>query len=258
MGPQRVTMFGHFLCNLYDLGFQSGIVVRSCTFCCLCFMDSSSACIIAVHVKNYVDTCDDGRNVLNPTKDFQLVVDWDTTNLKDLTELTTEGVKHGMNQGVPLRFWNKSVSAFSRLTFDALLMDVLNLYWNMRRVDFACDNLWHWQWTISQIVSFELCVDHVSASALATATNLLDLQQAVVHLSYQCCYTLPDWRQQFSSKLPLHSSDCLLCFATGSGALNSTNCFHQHFHAFIYPLREHNSRCNANLWETLWKFGFGD
>lgn len=75
MGPQRVTMFGHFLCNLYDLGFQSGIVVRSCTFCFLSFMDSSSVCIIAVHVKNYVDTCDDGRDVLNPTKDFQLVVD---------------------------------------------------------------------------------------------------------------------------------------------------------------------------------------
>ena len=58
-------------------------------------MDSSSALRIAVHVPAYVEACDDGRNVQHSASDFQLILDRDTMNLKELTEDVAQKLSYG-------------------------------------------------------------------------------------------------------------------------------------------------------------------
>ena len=91
----------------YIMWLDLGIPTRSSRFrvwifslvivpylCFLCFrMNSSSACRIAVHVPQYVEVCNDGSSVVHRDSVLQLVVDRDTTNLKDLIEEISEGVK---------------------------------------------------------------------------------------------------------------------------------------------------------------------
>jgi len=49
-------------------------------------MDRTSACIIALRVSDYVEIRDDGRHLTHRTRNFELVVDRDTTNFKDLSD----------------------------------------------------------------------------------------------------------------------------------------------------------------------------
>src|SRR5207244_1085935 len=97
-------------------------------------MDRSTACRIAVCMWEYVEICDDGRQVSHSTRDFQLVVDRDTTNVKDLLVDLSMEVKHGTNQGMTLTYWNKRNSIYSTISSDSQLLDALDLYWDIRRL----------------------------------------------------------------------------------------------------------------------------
>ncbi|CAN6192258.1 unnamed protein product [Urochloa humidicola] len=102
---------------------------------CACFrMDCSSACRIDVRVADYVEVCDDGRQLFHQAHDFQLVVDRDTTNLKDISDEITLKVNHGSHQGITLTFWNKHILAYSIIHSDSQLMDGFDLYWDIRRL----------------------------------------------------------------------------------------------------------------------------
>ncbi|CAN6249839.1 unnamed protein product, partial [Urochloa humidicola] len=69
-------------------------------------MDHSSACRIDVRVADYLELCNDGRHLGHKAFDFQLVVDKDTTNFKDISEEIALKVKHGSTQGMTFTFWN--------------------------------------------------------------------------------------------------------------------------------------------------------
>ncbi|CAN6238101.1 unnamed protein product [Urochloa humidicola] len=97
-------------------------------------MDRSSTCRIAVRVADYVEICDDGTQLFHRAKNFQLIVDRDTTNLKDISDDIALQAKHGSHQGMTLTFWNKSISAYSILTSDSQLMDALDIYWDIRHL----------------------------------------------------------------------------------------------------------------------------
>jgi len=72
---------------------------------------------------------------LNPlTADFQLVVDRDTTNLKDLTNDVAAKVACGANQGLNLCFYNKPRKCYSTLSTDSMLMDAIDMYWDLRKL----------------------------------------------------------------------------------------------------------------------------
>lgn len=88
-------------------------------------MDSSIACRIAVRATT---------NLKPRTTDFQLVVDRDTTNLKDLTDDVATKFGCGANQGLNLPFYNKQSKCYSTLTPDSMLMDAIDMYWDLRRL----------------------------------------------------------------------------------------------------------------------------
>ena len=70
-------------------------------------MDSRSACKIDVRATMHLKV---------HTTNFQLVVDRDTLNLKDLTDDVADKVTHGPNQGMHLSFLNKNTKCSSRIT----------------------------------------------------------------------------------------------------------------------------------------------
>ncbi|CAN6382124.1 unnamed protein product [Urochloa humidicola] len=95
-------------------------------------MDSSSACRIGLHIPDYVEICDGGRQLHHKMRDVQLVVDRDTTNFKDLSDDISLEVKHGTNEGMNLTYWDKDIFAYSTLTSDSNLMAALDMYWDIR------------------------------------------------------------------------------------------------------------------------------
>ncbi|CAL4984030.1 unnamed protein product [Urochloa decumbens] len=97
-------------------------------------MDLSSACRVALHIPNYVEISNGGRHISHGNRDFQLVVDRDTTNLKDLSADISALVKHGINQGMNLTFWDNEICTHSALTSDSILMDAFDMYWELRRL----------------------------------------------------------------------------------------------------------------------------
>ena len=130
-------------------------------------MDSSSACRIAVRVPQYVEVCNDGSSVVHRDSVLQLVVDRDTTNLKDLIEEISEGVKLGTNQGISICFWNRTVSVFMNVTSDAILMDAMDLYWEMRRLALFASVYDTVTVDHSQSESVEPFVEHVVGAIVA-------------------------------------------------------------------------------------------
>jgi hypothetical protein len=88
-------------------------------------MDSSTACQIAVWAT---------PNLKPRIADFQLVVDRDSTNLKDLTDDVAAKFDCGANQGLNLSFYNKRSKCYSTLTTDSMLMDAIDMYWDLRRL----------------------------------------------------------------------------------------------------------------------------
>lgn len=121
--------------NTAHLSLTACFLAFTIGFSCYCSrMDCSSACRIALHVSDYVEFRDDGRQLTHGTRNFELVVDRDTTNFKDLSDDVAVEVKHGTNQGMNLTFWNKEISAYSTLTSDSTLMAALDMYWEYRRL----------------------------------------------------------------------------------------------------------------------------
>lgn len=70
-------------------------------------MDVSSAFRVVVLIPAYQEILADGRHVNHGSMNLELVVDRDTTNLRDLSDEISAQVKHGPNQGLTLSFWNK-------------------------------------------------------------------------------------------------------------------------------------------------------
>ena len=95
-------------------------------------MDSSSARILYVRIPNYAEITDDGSTTVHPINYLNLVVDRDRTNVKDITDEIAAGMKLGTNQRMSSSFWNKRMSKFCSLSSDALLMEAMDLYWDMR------------------------------------------------------------------------------------------------------------------------------
>ena len=102
-------------------------------------MDSSSACRIYVCIPNYAEVTDDGSTTVHPNNYLNFVVDRDRSNVKDITDEIATGMKLWTNQGMSISFWNKRISKFCSLTSDALLMEAMDLYWDMRRVPLYVD-----------------------------------------------------------------------------------------------------------------------
>jgi hypothetical protein len=154
-------------------------------------MDSSSACRLYVRIPNYAEVTDDGSTTVDPINYLNLVVDRDRTNVKDITDEIATGMKLGTNQGMPISFWNKRMSKFCSLSSDALLMEAMNLYWDMRRVPLYVDVHDTVTMEYSQSVSMEPCVSQGNASALAVIPSevvhlvdvQLDVDAAIVHPS---------------------------------------------------------------------------
>ena len=92
--------------------------------CCSCpffRMDSSSALRIAVRVPAYVEACDDGRNVQHSASDFQLILDRDTMNLKELTEDVAQKLSYGKKSGLQSVILRQAHQMLTNLTTDAAI-----------------------------------------------------------------------------------------------------------------------------------------
>jgi hypothetical protein len=110
---------------------------------------------------------------------LELVVDRDSTNLMDLKDEITKGVKHGSNQGISICYWNRTVSAFINVTSDASLMDAMDLYWEMRRLPLFVAVYDTVIVEHSQSVSVEPSAHHVGSSSVATESLPLALIESV-------------------------------------------------------------------------------
>jgi hypothetical protein len=78
-------------------------------------LDTSSALWNAACVPPYHEVSNDGKHVSHVFEDFQLVMDRDTTNLKDLTNDIADKVSYGLNQGIHLSFFNKETMSYSNI-----------------------------------------------------------------------------------------------------------------------------------------------
>jgi hypothetical protein len=137
-----------------------------------------------VRIPNYVEVTDDGSTTVHPINYLNFVVDRDRTNVKDITDEIAAGMKLGTNQGMSISFWNKRMSKFCNLSSDALLMEAMDLYWDMRRVPLYVDVHDTAAMEYSQSVSMEPCVSQGNASALALVPSevvhpVLDVQPVV-------------------------------------------------------------------------------
>ncbi|TVU01872.1 hypothetical protein EJB05_52660, partial [Eragrostis curvula] len=94
-------------------------------------MDRNTACRIAVCVGPYVDESCQEYNV---TRNFRLVIDRDTANLKDLLSDLAVQVKHGNEHSMILTFWDKNMSSFVELKSDTCLLCALDMYWDVRKL----------------------------------------------------------------------------------------------------------------------------
>ena len=88
-------------------------------------------CRIVVRIADYVETSDDGSQFFHRANDFQLIVDRDTTNLKDISVEIALKVKHGTHQGMTLTFWNKGISNYSIVTSYSQLMSSFDMFWGL-------------------------------------------------------------------------------------------------------------------------------
>lgn len=94
-------------------------------------MDRKSACRLAIRVPAYEET---GRKESHVPREFAWVRDKDTICWMDLRADLDVEIKHGADQTLVVRFWDKNGGVYKEIDSDGKLLEAFQMYWSIRRL----------------------------------------------------------------------------------------------------------------------------